>query len=358
MVNRFLAAAGLPPVTRRVSARTGLCGGGAVRGACSSSASPGEPPMTRFVARELSTAHWFNIDAARRDLGYCPTHLARRRSPTVAGSAGRRTGMSTLMRPATDEVHIRLFTLDRNDAELERLERLLSPEELSRADRLRSRQTRNRFAAGRGLLRQILGGYLGCAPERVRLAAGEHGKPFIIDGEERSRLRFNLSHTGGQAILAARHRAGNRRGPGAGPRQPAVCGNGSAFLCPLRTSRSVQPAAHGTAAQPFSAAGPVKKPISRHAAPASANPPTASPSPFSPIFHRHLPAMQRLRENLSGGNWLTLKLRGRTVPHWPSKAMVELLFGTLRRGRSTRTYRLRGEIRFPSSGSVVELRSK
>jgi nucleoside-diphosphate-sugar epimerase len=28
--------------------------------------------MTRFVARELSTAHWFNIDAARRDLGYTP----------------------------------------------------------------------------------------------------------------------------------------------------------------------------------------------------------------------------------------------------------------------------------------------
>jgi nucleoside-diphosphate-sugar epimerase len=29
-----------------------------------------EPPMTRWVARELSTAHWFDISAARRDLGY------------------------------------------------------------------------------------------------------------------------------------------------------------------------------------------------------------------------------------------------------------------------------------------------
>ena len=29
--------------------------------------------MTRFLARELSTAHWFNIDAARRDLDYRPT---------------------------------------------------------------------------------------------------------------------------------------------------------------------------------------------------------------------------------------------------------------------------------------------
>ena len=32
-----------------------------------------EPRMTRFVARQLSTAHWFDISAAKRDLGYEPT---------------------------------------------------------------------------------------------------------------------------------------------------------------------------------------------------------------------------------------------------------------------------------------------
>ena len=31
-----------------------------------------EPPLTRFVVRELATAHWFDITAARRDLGYEP----------------------------------------------------------------------------------------------------------------------------------------------------------------------------------------------------------------------------------------------------------------------------------------------
>jgi nucleoside-diphosphate-sugar epimerase len=31
-----------------------------------------EPRLTRFVARELSTAHWFNISAARRDFAYQP----------------------------------------------------------------------------------------------------------------------------------------------------------------------------------------------------------------------------------------------------------------------------------------------
>jgi nucleoside-diphosphate-sugar epimerase len=28
--------------------------------------------VTRFLARELSTAHWFDISAARRDFGYVP----------------------------------------------------------------------------------------------------------------------------------------------------------------------------------------------------------------------------------------------------------------------------------------------
>ena len=32
----------------------------------------GEPPMTRFVAVELAKDHWFDITAARTDLGYLP----------------------------------------------------------------------------------------------------------------------------------------------------------------------------------------------------------------------------------------------------------------------------------------------
>ena len=32
----------------------------------------GEPPMTRFLARQLSTANWYDLSAARRDLGYEP----------------------------------------------------------------------------------------------------------------------------------------------------------------------------------------------------------------------------------------------------------------------------------------------
>ena len=32
----------------------------------------GEPPMTRFLAEQLSTPHWYDISAAQRDFGYTP----------------------------------------------------------------------------------------------------------------------------------------------------------------------------------------------------------------------------------------------------------------------------------------------
>jgi nucleoside-diphosphate-sugar epimerase len=72
LVNRILAAGGLPPVTRTVPYGLAYAAGWLlemVYGLCGWRA---EPPMTRFLARELATAHWFDLTAARRDLGYEP----------------------------------------------------------------------------------------------------------------------------------------------------------------------------------------------------------------------------------------------------------------------------------------------
>ncbi|KAF0221768.1 MAG: 3-beta hydroxysteroid [Geobacteraceae bacterium] len=72
IVDRILAAAGLPPVRRRVSPGVAYTVGAFCEGLWNVLRLQGEPPMTRFVARELATAHWFDISAARRDLGYAP----------------------------------------------------------------------------------------------------------------------------------------------------------------------------------------------------------------------------------------------------------------------------------------------
>lgn len=72
MVNAILAAADLPPVRRKVSAATACRVGALLEWVFRTFRLPGEPAMTRFVAKELATSHWFDIRAARRDLGYRP----------------------------------------------------------------------------------------------------------------------------------------------------------------------------------------------------------------------------------------------------------------------------------------------
>ncbi len=71
-VNRILQAAGVAPVTRGVPVWAAYAAGWALEMGYGLFRVQGEPPMTRFLARELATAHWFDISAARRDLGYEP----------------------------------------------------------------------------------------------------------------------------------------------------------------------------------------------------------------------------------------------------------------------------------------------
>jgi nucleoside-diphosphate-sugar epimerase len=71
-INRVLAVAGLPPVEASVPPSVAYAAGATLEGMWRLLRLRGEPPMTRFVARQLSTAHWFNLTAAKRDLGYDP----------------------------------------------------------------------------------------------------------------------------------------------------------------------------------------------------------------------------------------------------------------------------------------------
>jgi nucleoside-diphosphate-sugar epimerase len=71
-INRLLVGAGEKPVTRRISQRAAYCLGALLEGAWTLCRLKGEPPMTRFVAVELAKDHWFDVSAARRDLGLKP----------------------------------------------------------------------------------------------------------------------------------------------------------------------------------------------------------------------------------------------------------------------------------------------
>jgi nucleoside-diphosphate-sugar epimerase len=72
LINRILATGGVPPVTRTIPVWLAYTAGWLLETTYTMLGRRDEPPMTRFLARELTTAHWFNIGAARRDLGYEP----------------------------------------------------------------------------------------------------------------------------------------------------------------------------------------------------------------------------------------------------------------------------------------------
>lgn len=98
-----------------------------------------------------------------------------------------------------DAVHVWSFRLDVVPNQLETLRSWLGDSERQRADRFRFQRHRERFVAGRGQLREILARYLDLEPGAVAFEYGPNGKPRLA-GE--ASLRFNLSHSEDQALLA------------------------------------------------------------------------------------------------------------------------------------------------------------
>ncbi|WP_295359620.1 2-alkyl-3-oxoalkanoate reductase [Arenimonas sp.] len=72
IVNDMLVAAGVPPVDKSIPYGVAYAAGAVLEVAWRALRLQGEPPMTRFLAEQLSTPHWYDISAAARDFGYVP----------------------------------------------------------------------------------------------------------------------------------------------------------------------------------------------------------------------------------------------------------------------------------------------
>jgi nucleoside-diphosphate-sugar epimerase len=72
MLNKILDCAKLPPVTKRVSSVLAYNVGALLEWLYLTLGKKEEPMMTRFVAKQLCTSHYFDISAAKKDLGYQP----------------------------------------------------------------------------------------------------------------------------------------------------------------------------------------------------------------------------------------------------------------------------------------------
>jgi 4'-phosphopantetheinyl transferase len=72
--------------------------------------------------------------------------------------------------------------------------------ERERAARMLRPLSRQRWVAARWALRSVLGECLGGDPATIELLVARRGKPRLADPD--ARLRFNLSHSGGLALVA------------------------------------------------------------------------------------------------------------------------------------------------------------
>lgn len=80
------------------------------------------------------------------------------------------------------------------------LQKVLSPDELERAERYRFEQHRNEFILTRAVLRRVLASYTAQSPESLSFDYSAQGKPALKNGPPD--LRFNVSHAEGLAVLA------------------------------------------------------------------------------------------------------------------------------------------------------------
>lgn len=101
-----------------------------------------------------------------------------------------------------DEVHVWRACLVPGGGVLEPLETLLAPQERWRASQFAFATDRDRFIAGRAILRQLLGAYLGQPPGELIFEYGPHGKPALRAKAAHCWIHFNLSHAQNVGLYA------------------------------------------------------------------------------------------------------------------------------------------------------------
>jgi len=90
-------------------------------------------------------------------------------------------------------------SVEANQDKLELLQNLLDKDERTRAARYHHQRDRVRFIVGRGVLRMLLGKYLGCLPEKISFSKGLNNKPFLASPVD---LHFNVSYSGNWIVMA------------------------------------------------------------------------------------------------------------------------------------------------------------
>lgn len=72
LINQFLECAGISPIRPSIPPSLAYAAGWIIEALYRTPFFTGEPPVTRFVVHQQATSHWFDLTAAKRDLGWNP----------------------------------------------------------------------------------------------------------------------------------------------------------------------------------------------------------------------------------------------------------------------------------------------
>ena len=104
--------------------------------------------------------------------------------------------------PPVPCVHVWAASLQVSAQTLSKFAASLAAFERDRAARFHFPIHRDRFVAGRGLLREVLATYLGAEPESLEFTYGLHGKPALA-GSAAAPLQFNVAHSEDLLLIVA-----------------------------------------------------------------------------------------------------------------------------------------------------------
>jgi 4'-phosphopantetheinyl transferase len=98
-----------------------------------------------------------------------------------------------------NKVYIWRICFDRFYNRLSEIKRMLSVEEIKRAERFYFEKDRKKFIVHRGFLKKLLSGYLNILPADVKFEYEKLGKPFI---DKNPPIFFNSSHSNNMGLFA------------------------------------------------------------------------------------------------------------------------------------------------------------
>jgi len=104
----------------------------------------------------------------------------------------------------SDQIHVCAWNIDRAPTTADW--KILDEEETVRARRFVFPRDRDRYVRSHATVRRLLGSYAEISPAKISFETSEYGKPSLRETANGSTLEFNLTHSGGVAVLAVARR--------------------------------------------------------------------------------------------------------------------------------------------------------